>query len=453
MKKTLKALVITLLFFAESAEAKLLDVSAFTLGNGLQVVVVPNHKAPVVQQMLWYKVGSIDEPSGKGGIAHLLEHLMFRGTHKVPGSKYNDIVSNNGGESNAFTSHDFTAYYIFTDISRLEVAMALEADRMRNLDISEEAFETERKIVFQERKQRISNNPAARFSEKLNKVFWQNAPYARPVTGTEEEILELTRKNAVDFYEKYYTPQNAILVLTGDIDVETAKTLSEKHFGSIKRGPKVERKSLTRQDDETETSYFLQTSMPEIKTSRVIRKYAAPSILDNPKQAYALMIFAKYLGGGGISYLYKNFVLPGNMTDVSASYDGLARLGGVFTIAAIPEPFSSAYKTNDMLQEGIQSAVINFNEEVLEKTKKQMLSGLVYIRDNPRDAAMLVGQMMVLGMRLEDIENYEANIKAVTLADVQEAVASLLYNNVSATGFLQKAPKIKQISEDKTRGN
>ena len=176
---------------AAPAKAELFDLTEFYLDNGLRVIVVPNTKAPIVKQMVWYKAGSVDEPAGKGGVAHLLEHLMFRGTDKVKDSDFNTIITDNGGEMNAFTSRDFTAYHEFVDVSRLELAMFLEADRMRNLKITPESFEKERDIVYQERKQVVENNPTAYFGEAMRRNLWQEHPYSRPVTGMPEEILNL----------------------------------------------------------------------------------------------------------------------------------------------------------------------------------------------------------------------------------------------------------------------
>ena len=200
------------------AEAKLFNASEYRLDNGMQVVVAPNHKAPIVKHMVWYKVGSADEKPGKGGVAHLLEHLMFRGTKLIKGTELNRITENNGMEANAFTGQDYTAYHQLMDISRLELAMFMEADRMRNLNFSDEDFELERDIVYQERKQVVENNPASVFAETMRKVLWQDHPYARPVTGSVEEIRSLKPEDARAFYKCYYAPNNAILVLSGDIE-------------------------------------------------------------------------------------------------------------------------------------------------------------------------------------------------------------------------------------------
>ena len=211
-----------------SAGAKIFDMEEFRLDNGLQVIVIPNRKAPIVRQMIWYKVGSVDEALGKGGTAHLLEHLMFRGTKKVKNSDFNAIIARNGGESNAFTAQDFTAYYETTDVSRLELAMALEADRMENLDFGKKAFDKERDVVFQERMQVVENNPSSYFGESLRRVLWQQHPYSRPISGSPEEIKSVSRADVMDFYRRYYAPNNAILLLSGDIEPKTAKLLAEK---------------------------------------------------------------------------------------------------------------------------------------------------------------------------------------------------------------------------------
>ena len=207
-KTIVTAVTLSFVLPLSSAQAKLFDIEEFRLDNGLQVIVIPNHKAPIVKQMVWYKVGSVDEPAGKGGLAHLLEHLMFRGTEDVEDGAFNQIVSDNGGVMNAFTSRDVTAYHEFVDITRLELMMFLEADRMKNLNITPEAFEKERKIVFQERMQMVENNPTAAFGEMMRRTLWQEHPYARPVSGFPNEIMSLTLEDAQNFYKTHYMKDN-----------------------------------------------------------------------------------------------------------------------------------------------------------------------------------------------------------------------------------------------------
>ena len=448
MKKVVQLAVWVCLFFVSDVSAKLLPMEEFTLDNGLQVIVVTNTKAPVVKQMLWYKVGSIDEPAGKGGAAHLLEHLMFRGTSKVPGSSFNDIIARNGGDSNAFTSTDFTAYHEFVDVSRLEVAMALEADRMVNLNFDDDAFDKERKIVFQERQQRISNNPAAQFAEAVNRILWQNSPYARPVTGTEEEILNLTPEDIRGFYRRYYAPDNAILVLSGDIDRPSAKMLAEKYFGNIKKG---NRPQISPEQEKTrllagsyQTLHHFEMRHPEIKTPRVIRRYLVPSLKEDSKKAYALMVFSKYLGEGDASFLNRELVLNGKTAAAGSFYDSLSRGAGVFSLSAVPADGRTPEETETLLDNGLKQALSGLTQDDIEREKKKMTAGLVYIRDNPSDAALLVGQMAALGFDWEEIDNYEENIKKVSLADIKEAVSDMLSSSSSITGFLLPAVKEEQ---------
>ena len=436
MNRIIKLVVLLLFLLCFDAGAKVLDAETFTLKNGLQVVVIPNHKAPIIKQMLWYKAGAIDELSGKGGIAHLLEHLMFRGTSKVPDSTFNDIVAQNGGDANAFTSHDFTAYHEFVDISRLEVIMALEADRMADLQITDEAFDKERKIVFQERQQRVTNSPTARFSELLERTLWQDYPYARPVTGTESEIMNLSKADAEAFYQRYYTPDNAVLVLAGDIDYHTAYKLSKKYFGKIKkqRGMPTSKPIFSRWSDKN--VYRVETTMPEIKLPRIVQKYVVPSLTDNEKSAYALMLFSKYLGEGDNSYMNKKLVLTGRATAAGSSYNALNRGVGTFSLSMLPAPETTVQQAENVINSLVAEALNALTDERLQAEKQKLTAGLVYIRDNPEDAAMLAGQMAALDLELDKIEAYEDSINAITLDDVKAAVNAMLLNSTYITGLL-----------------
>ncbi len=429
----IKVLVFILCIFANIAQAKLFGAQEFYLDNGLQVVVVPNHKAPVVKLMLWYKVGSVDEPMGKGGLAHLLEHLMFRGTKKVKGSKFNDIINNHGGESNAFTSHDFTAYHEFMDISRLEVALALEADRMQNLDISDEAFSAERKIVFQERKQRVSNNPFARFGEVLEKTLWQNNPYSEPITGTEEEINSLTKEDAISFYNTYYSPDNAVLVLAGDIDVKTAKKVVKKYFAYI--SPKKQNLPKINFENVQNASFVLTQQSEEIKQERYINKYIIPSCFDNKEQTFALMLFSNYFGKTTNGYLQKNYVLTNKVLSAKAVYNWLRRGQGAFSITAIPNNDTSDIK--ELMDTALSEAINSFDEKALNDEKQKILSSLVYLQDNPQEAAYIVGQFSALGFSISDIENYDKYIENIKLEDVKRAVENMMNNSTNIRAFLK----------------
>ena len=433
-KTIVTAVTLSFVLPLSSAQAKLFDIEEFTLDNGLQVIVIPNHKAPIVKQMVWYKVGSVDEPAGKGGLAHLLEHLMFRGTEDVEDGVFNQIVSDNGGVMNAFTSRDVTAYHEFIDITRLELMMFLEADRMQNLNITPEAFEKERKIVFQERMQMVENNPTAAFGEMMRRTLWQEHPYARPVSGFPNEIMSLTLEDAQNFYKTHYVPNNAILVLSGDIDAVTAQTLAEKYFGKIE---KTDYENNTEfQNIKNVTSSKVLSKAPQIETSRFVKSFVVPSLGQDKSLAYAFVLLSAYLGEGDTSQLYRRLVEDEEVAvAVSASYDFSARSYGTFSISALPAQGVSVETFEEKLNEALEDSIRSLNWEELHKVKNKVLAGLIYLKDNPSDAAEIVGSLASVGISVEDIENYDQNIEAVKLQDINNAV-KLLRKAVNVQGFL-----------------
>ncbi len=438
----LKVLVFILCFFISTADARIFGAQDFILDNGFKVVVIPNHKAPVIKLMLWYKVGSVDEPLGKGGLAHLLEHLMFRGTKKVKGSSFNDIIEAHGGNSNAFTSHDFTVYHEFLDISRLEVALALEADRMQNLQIDDEAFETERKIVFQERKQRISNNPFAGFSEILNQTLWQNNPYARPVTGLEDEILSITKEDVISFYDTYYSPDNAVLVLSGDIDVVTARKLVNKYFQSI---PNKKNKPEKVEFNVVKNSSFkVEQKLEDIKQPRYIKKYIINETDKDFNHILPLMLFSNYFGETDNSYLKRNYVLTGKMIAASSSCDTFNRGQGTFAISVVSDNISNV---EEVVNTALLEALSSFGEKQLEEEKKKILSSLVYMQDDPESMALIMGRFYALGFPISKIESYAEYVKGVSLEDINRAVRYMVRLSTNIRAFLLPTEDKEQNNE------
>lgn len=417
-----------------TAWAKTFEIEEFFLDNGLQVIVIENHKSPIIQQMLFYKVGAADEKIGKGGIAHLLEHLMFRGTSKVKGQRFNRILEENGAESNAFTAQDVTAYYQFLDISRLELAMYLEADRMKGLMINESDFVTERDVVFQERKQRVDNNPAAKFYEKLRRILWQDHPYANPITGQEKEILGLTRDDAVDFYRQYYNPNNAVLILSGDIDVKTAKELVSKYYGKIKPSNLKTAEFTTLPQN---YNAKLEMSLPEVKLGRMVKMYAAPSFNKDRKSAYALEVLSEYLTGDKNSPLYQKLVIKDKKAlDVDAGYDGISRSYGSFVLSVIPVGKIDA-KFENVIENAVKSSMNILNEDKIDKVKQKILSELVYLMDNPASLAQLAGYMSAVGIDIDELNVYADNIKKITVEDVKIAFDNLWNKTPQVLGILQ----------------
>ncbi len=401
MKKTL--FILLALFVLGGS--KLFNAHEYVLDNGLRVLVVENNKAPIIKQMLWYNAGASDENLSAKGTAHFLEHLMFRG------SDYNAITEKNGIDINAFTSQDYTAYHAFMDISKLELAMYLEAKRMRGLSFSNEEFSVEKDVVFQERKQVIENNPISKFYEAFNKSFWQLNPYSHPITGEGDDIIGIQKQDIQEFYNNYYHPNNAVLVLAGNIKPEQAYKLAQKYFGNIKKGDVINQKQYT--PDYIQNGKF-EMNIPNINTPRFTKRFVAQ------KNSYALEVFAKYLADGKTSYLYKKMVEDDKSAlSVSANYNGMAKYGASFSISITPT------KSFD-IDKLIKNALYNLNEDKLKQTKQKMTSGLVFLKDNPEDEAYILGALAISGMSLEQIENYENSINSVSLAEIKDAVNKML---------------------------
>lgn len=414
-----------LLMLAGTADAAMFKAEEFTLDNGLRVVVAENHKAPLVKHMMWYQVGAVDEFRGRGGSAHLLEHLLFRGTKKVSGDEFNRIMEKNGAVSNAFTSYDVTVYHQFADVSRLEVLMALEADRMQNLNISEEDFEAERKIVFQERKQVVENNPASPFGERMRQMMWGTSPYGQPITGLPEEITALKYADTLDFYHKYYAPNNAILVISGDVDAASLRPLIEKYYGGLEKRP-VEREIPAPQNEKLHQS--LQMSLPHIATPRIVRAFMLPPREQMQNMIYAYDILAELLGGGETAELYRDLVLRKRLAvGVSAGYNYMTRSNTIFSIGMVPdtdkglEPEAAVHTLNAAVERSKKA----LTAERLEQIKRKISANLVYLKDNPQTAANWIGYMLSMGFSLDDVQNYEDKIKAVTLDEVKQAFDAL----------------------------
>lgn len=414
------------------AFAGLFKATEFTLNNGMQVVVIENHKAPLIKHMVWYKVGAVDEIRGKGGIAHLLEHLMFRGTKLVKSDEFKQKLDELGAEHNAFTSFDMTVYHQLADISKLEALMALEADRMQNLAFDREAFNAEQKIVYQERQQVVENNPASAFNERFNLLLWGNSPYGQPITGQNDEIMALTYDDARDFYTQYYAPNNAILVLSGDIEPQLAHELAEKYYGKLPAAA-IEREEPQEVKDMFKTT--LEMSLPNIQAAKMVQKFLLPNYRNLKGTYFDYLVLAEYLGGGETSALYQDLVVEQEaVLGVAASYHYLTRGNSVFSLALRPntdEVFDRVWY-EQILNDALEQAMNNFTSDELEKVKRKMTADLVYINDNPEDVAYWVGYALAIGFNLADVEGFVEGIKNVTLEGVQEA-----YRQVKSAAWVE----------------
>lgn len=418
-------------------------VSEFKLGNGLQVVVIPDHRAPVVTQMVWYKVGAADEPPGSSGIAHFLEHLMFKGTDKIPTGQFSKIIAKNGGEDNAFTNHDVTAYFQRVAKDRLPLVMQMEADRMANLRLSEEDVATERDVILEERRSRVDNDPGSILQEQMMAALYANHPYGTPIIGWEHEIRALDREDALTYYKRFYAPNNAILIVAGDIEPDDVKKLAEDSFGKIAPNGSLNGR-MRPKEPEHFTPVKVTLEDPRAGRTTVQRFYLAPSYASaEPGEAEALDLLMRVAASGSISKLYKRLVIE-DKTAASAggwySDSGLdsGRLG-FYAIAA--EKVSA-----EALEQAIGAVIAGLREtgvtqEELDRARASYIAEFVYTSDSQSRMARQYGWRLATGMTVEDVEAWPERLKRVTVEDVRKVARKYLVDKNSVTGYLLPAPE------------
>jgi zinc protease len=416
------------------------DVAHFKLDNGLEVVVLPDRRAPVVTHMLWYKVGAADEPPGKSGIAHFLEHLLFKGTEKNPGGRFSQTVAAIGGQENAFTSSDYTGYYQRVAKEHLKTLMDFEADRMTGLVLTDDAVVPELKVVLEEQNQRVANNPRARLGEQIEAALYLNHPYGRPLIGWRHEIEQLTRDDALAFYRRFYTPNNAGLVVAGDVTAEEVKALAEETYGKV---PQVAQPGPRRRPQEPPhvSPRFLSLADARVQQPVMQRSYLVPSATTaKPGESEALDVLAYVLGHGNTSWLYRKLVLERAIAVSAGSwYRGTALDATVFGLYGSPKPGTSLYQ----LEQAMDAAVGEFvaagvSAEDLERAKNRLIADSIYARDSQATMARWYGAALTTGGTIEMVQGWPDRIRAVTAADVRNAAKAWLDKNRSVTGYLIK---------------
>ncbi len=424
------------------------NVDAFTLDNGLEVVVVPDHRAPVVTHMVWYRAGSAEDPPGRSGIAHFLEHLMFKGTTNHPAGEFSERVNEIGGNENAFTSYDYTAYYQTVAREHLGEVMAFEADRMANLVIDDTAIATEREVIIEERRSRIDNEPSARLSEAVNAALYQNSQYGEPIIGWAHEMATLRRADAAAFYDRYYSPNNAILVVAGDVTTDQVRELAENTYGKIPR--RAEPPARVRPAEPVPTAARTVTlADPRVTLPTFRRLYVAPSYNGaSPGEAAALEVLGEILGGGSTSRLYRRLVVDEAVAaSAGAGYRGEA-LGpdGSFGVYAAPRGEVSLEvveaKIDAVIAELLDSGVTS---DELERVKRGVIASTIYAQDNQRRLARVFGRTLATGGTIADVQNWPGEIEKVTAEDVLAVARKYLDKNSSVTGYLTSGPKDGRI--------
>lgn len=437
--------LVSLPFAVQAADVKE-AVTTYELDNGMQIVVVEDHRAPVVQHMVWYKVGSADEPAGTSGIAHFLEHLMFKGTDTREEGELSAIVAANGGRDNAFTSFDYTAYFQRVAADRLDLMMEMEADRMRNIRLTPEDVATERLVILEERNQRTESSPTALFSEQMRAALYMNHRYGVPIIGWRHEMETLEMDDALAFYEQHYHPNNAILVVSGDVEPEEVLAMAEKHYGAIPAKPDLAERVRTEEPPQIAERRLIYRDA-RVAQPYVIRSYLAPE-RDSGAQttAAALTLLAEVLGGGTTSYLAEKLQFENQIAvHTAAFYRGVSMDDTSFDMYVLPVPGLSLQEAEDALDAAVMQFMTDGVEsEHLERIKYQLRASQIYERDDVDAIANRYGQALASGLTVEDVQAWPDILQAVTEEDIMDAARMVLNRKTSVTGWLMREEEVTQ---------
>lgn len=431
------------------AAAAQVQVDTFTLKNGMQVVVIPDRRAPVVTHMVWYNIGSADEPVGLSGIAHFLEHLMFKRTKTLKDGEFSKIVAENGGQHNAFTSFDMTAYYQSVAKDRLPLMMKIEADRMVNLNLKPQDIASERDVIIEERRLRIENNPSALMGEQMMAALYLAHPYGTPVIGWKSEMETLSYDAVLDFYARHYTPSSATLIVSGDVSGDEVRALAEKTYGRHK-GRAVEPRQR-RAEPPAIAARRVEMLDDRVRQPSWDRLYLAPSYnRGDTAQAPALAVLAQILGGGPTSRLYRRLVVDEQTAvDAGAYYSGIYYDLGQFGIYAVPQPETGTEAARQRMmaaEASVDSAIADLlmsgvTATELERAKRLLRAAEIYSRDNLMTMAQTFGRALTAGLTVDDVLAWPDRIAAVTADDVMAAARAVLRPEGSVTGVLLPKPQ------------
>ena len=426
---------LVLVAFSASAQDQVTD---FRLDNGMQVVVIEDHRAPVVQHMVWYRAGSADEPAGASGVAHFLEHLLFKGTDTLESGEFSATVAANGGRDNAFTSYDYTAYFQRVAADRLELMMKMESDRMVNLRLGEAEILTERDVIIEERNQRTENSPGALMREQLNAAQYYNHRYGVPIIGWRHEMETLSLEDALAFYKTYYAPNNAVLVVAGDVDPQDVFALANTYYGVLPANPDLKPRDRSVEPPQTSARRMVFED-PRVAQPYLTRSYLAPE--RNPgdqKTAAALTMLAELLAGSTTSLMNERLQFGQNIAVYTgAFYSGSSLDQTTFNLTVVPAQgvtLEDAEAAMDIvLAEFMETGV---NAEHLERIKMQLRASQIYARDSVESMANRYGRALTSGLTVEDVQAWPDVLQGITEADVMAAAKLVFNDRQSVTGWL-----------------
>jgi zinc protease len=415
-----------------------IDVTTFTLANGLQVVVIPDHRAPVVTHIVWYKVGAADEPKGKAGIAHFLEHLLFKGTPKHPAGEFSRILRRNGAEENAFTTQDYTGYYQRISKDRLELVMELESDRMAHLQLSEKDVVPELAVVQEERRSRVDNEPSSLLVEQMDATLFTAHPYGKPVIGWMSEVMKLDYRDAMAFYRANYTPANAIVVVAGDITPDEVRRLAEKYYGALPNTFTPEPRQRTEEPEPIAARRVIMSD-PRMGIDLVQRSYLVPSFSTaTAKEAAALDVLADIVGGNASARLSKRLVDREKVAqEAGAFYSGDEMDYGKFVVYAAAAPGSDLSRAEQVIDQVVSDMIEKgVTEDELSLAKKRLRAEMIYSVDAQSALARLFGEALATGNTIEDVLTYTDRLNEVTAEEVKAVAAKYLRLERSVTGII-----------------
>ena len=421
----------------DAGPAGVFNPETFTLDNGMRVVVVSNHRVPVVSHMVWYMVGAADEPPGKSGIAHFLEHLMFKGTKTRKAGEFSRMVARNGGRENAFTSSDYTGYFQTVAKDRLEMVMKMEADRMSNLVLKADEVETERQVIFEERRARTDNDPAAILREHVDATLFLNHPYGRPVIGWEHEVRALSPEDLAAFYARWYAPNNAILTVAGDITAAELRPLAEKYYGKISARPMPARARPQEPPQKAARSVVLKDA--RVRQPAWSRTYLAPSHgTGETRHVYPLEVLVEILGQGATSRLYRSLVVERKLAVSAGAFYNADGLGpSTFVVHASPTPGVDV-ETLAAAVDGEIAALLRdgVSEDEVARAKRRMRASTVYARDSLSTGVRVLGAALATGRTVEEVESWPARIDAVTAGEIAAGARAVFDESRSVTALL-----------------
>lgn len=413
-------------------------VQSTTLDNGLEVVIIPDRRAPVVTHMVWYKVGSADEPIGKSGIAHFLEHMLFKATENYPAGEFSAKIAEIGGQENAFTSYDYTAYFQKVAPSALETMMRYEADRMRNLIVDEAATQSERAVVIEERNSRVENSPSALMREELMATLYQNHPYRIPIIGWMHEVEALNVDDLKSFYEDFYAPNNAVLIVAGDVDAKEVVAMAETYYGPVQPSDKIQgRPRATEPEQNTQRTITLRDE--RVRQPSMQHIWLAPSyVTAEAGEAEALDLLAEILGGGIRSRLYQSLIVDNTIAVSSgAYYQGTNRDDTSFIIWGSPAIGVDLEDVKAAIAGEIKKLIADgVTQTELDNARNRYTRSVIFSRDDQSGLARIYGTALSVGLSIEDVDQWTDRLAAITPEDIQKAAEKYLSKPANVTGYL-----------------